>query len=155
MIAVPGHHDPASLGKRIRSAQRITRPLILDVIDNACWRFPSFGQTERIARVAQLINAEAWADAALALLELELPRWQVRRMVYDGGEWYCALSRKRELPDWLDDSIEARHPDLALALLSALAEAQTLTEDSNRPSVPPVRQTPELLYEPLICDDFS
>ena len=28
-------------------------------------------------------------------------QWQVRRIVYDAGEWHCALSRQRELPDWV------------------------------------------------------
>jgi len=41
----------------------------------------------------------------LALIDLELPPWQVRRIAYDEGEWHCALSRQRELPDWLDQSI--------------------------------------------------
>ena len=40
----------------------------------------------------------AWTEAALALIDLELPQWQVRRIAYDEGEWYCALSRAREFP---------------------------------------------------------
>jgi hypothetical protein len=128
---------------------------MLDVIDTACRRFPSLGQTERTARVSRLIDAEAWTDAALALLALELPLWQVRRIAYDDGEWYCALSRERELPDWLDSSVEARHSDLALALLSAFAEVQASTAEATRPSVPSVRQANNPLYEPVSCDHFG
>jgi len=97
----------------------MTRPLMLDIIDQACRRFPSRGRSERSARIMRLVDAEAWTDAALALIEFELPLWQVRRIAYDEGEWHCALSRERELPDWLDAAVEARHADLALALLSA------------------------------------
>ena len=115
MTAALRHLDPPSLSQRLRAAPAMTRPLMLDIIDNACRRLPSLGQSERTARLMRLIDAEAWADAALALMELELPLWQVRRIAYDEGEWHCALSRQRELPDWLDGSIEAQHSDLALA----------------------------------------
>jgi len=155
MSAAAYHYDPASLSQRLGSAHAVTRPLILDVIDKACRRFPSLGQSERSARLTRLIDAEAWADAALALIELELPLWQVRRIAYDDGEWHCALSRERELPDWLDSSVEAHHSDLALALLSAFAEAQLLTSEASRPSVPSVRQAMNPLYEPVGCDHFS
>ena len=155
MIAGSRQHDLASLGARLHSAQAVTRPLMQDIIDKSCQRLLSLGQSERTARLAQLIDAGAWADTALALLELELPLWRVRRIIYDDGEWYCSLSRERELPDWLDASIEARHSDLALALLSAFAEAQTRATEASRPSPPPIRQTPDLLCEPLICDDFG
>jgi hypothetical protein len=103
----------------------------------------------------RLIDAEAWADAALALIELELPLWQVRRIAYDEGEWHCALSRERELPDWLDAAVEARHADLALALLSAFVEVRALAVDVSRPSVPSVRPVPDPLYEPVACDNFG
>ncbi|GLR85078.1 hypothetical protein [Bradyrhizobium iriomotense] len=155
MSSVLQNFDPLALGEQLRSAHAVTRPLMLDVIDKACRRFPSLGQSERTARLTRLIDAEAWADAALALLELELPLWQVRRIAYDEGEWYCALSRERELPDWLESSVEGRHSDLALALLSAFAEVQALTAKATRPSVPSVRQTASPLYEPVNCDHFG
>ncbi|MGY8677627.1 hypothetical protein Q2941_07390 [Bradyrhizobium sp. UFLA05-153] len=155
MSSVLQNFDPVSLGERLRSAHTVTRPLMLDLIDKACRRFPSLGQSERTARLTRLIDADAWTDAALVLLELELPLWQVRRIAYDEGEWYCALSRERELPDWLESSVEGRHSDLALALLSAFAEAQVLTAEASRPSVPSVQQTAGQLYEPVNCDHFG
>src|SRR5450759_5634190 len=103
------HHHAVELTDRLRDAHAVTAELISEVIGETCRRFPSMGQTEKIARIERLIGSEAWTDAALALLDLELPLWQVRRIAYDEGEWYCALSRGRELPDWLDRSIEARH----------------------------------------------
>jgi hypothetical protein len=133
----------------------MTPPLMHDVIDHACRRIPSLGDSERTTRITRLIDVEAWADAALALIELELPLWQVRRIAYDEGEWHCALSRERELPDWLDTAVEARHADLALALLSAFVEVRALAVDVSRPSVPSVRPAPDPLYEPIGCDNFG
>ena len=103
------HLDPGELSDRLRAAPAVTAELMSEVIVEACRRFPSVGQTEKTARIERLIQSDAWTDAALALIDLELPLWQVRRIAYDEGEWYCALSRERELPDWLDRSIEARH----------------------------------------------
>ena len=123
---------------RLRHADHVTAKLISSVIEAACRRFPSAGQSERTARIERLIAAEAWTDAAFALIELELPQWQARRIAYDEGEWHCALSRQRELPDWLDQSVEARHADLALAILSAFVEVQlflichAIRKDHNR-----------------------
>jgi hypothetical protein len=128
---------------------------MLDIIDNACRRFPSLGQSQRTSRLMRLIDAEAWADAALTLMELELPLWQVRRIAYDEGEWHCALSRERELPDWLDAAVEARHADLALALLSAFVEAQALAVELSRPSVPIVRPALDPFYQPIGCENFN
>jgi len=133
----------------------MTPPLMHDVIDHACRRIPSLGDSEPTTRIMRLIDVEAWADAALALIELELPLWQVRRIAYDEGEWHCALSRERELPDWLDTAVEARHADLALALLSAFVEVRALAVDVSRPSVPSVRPAPDPLYEPIGCDNFG
>jgi hypothetical protein len=155
MSVVSDHFDPATLSDRLRNANVVTRELISEVVDKACRRFPSFGQNERTSRLTRLIDAEAWSDAALALLELELPLWQVRRIAYDEGEWYCALSRERELPDWLDASVEARHENLALALLTAFAEVQALTAAATRPSVPSVPRAPGPLYQPISCDNFG
>jgi hypothetical protein len=154
MTAALRHDDPPSLSARLRRAQTMTRPLMLDIV-HACRRFASLGGNERTTRVMRLIEAEAWADAALALMELELPMWQVRRIAYDEGEWHCALSRVRELPDWLDAAVEAHHADLALALLSAFIEVQALAVETSRPSVPTVRPALDSLYEPVACENFS
>jgi hypothetical protein len=149
------HHDPRELGDLLRDAHAVTAELMSEVIGESCRRFPSMGQAAKSARIEQLIESEAWTDAALALIDLELPLWQVRRVAYDEGEWYCALSRERELPDWLDSSIEARHPDLALAILSAFVEAQRINAPSSRTSVPAVTRDTSPLYEPVCCDNFG
>ncbi len=140
---------------RLRDARVVTAEFLSDVIGKACRRFPSMGQTAKTARIERLIQAEAWTDAALALIDLELPLWQVRRIAYDDGEWHCALSRQRELPDWLDQSIEARHADLPLAILSAFVNAQRVSTPSIRTSVPTVPREANPLHEPVCCDNFA
>jgi hypothetical protein len=133
----------------------VTAELIAEVIDETCRRFPPVGQTEKTARIERLIGSEAWTDAALALIDLELPQWQVRRIAYDEGEWYCALSRERELPDWLDRSIEARHANLPLAILSAFVDAHRISTPKSRTSVSIVPRDANPLYEPVCCDNFA
>jgi hypothetical protein len=147
-------HETREPGYRLRDANAMTAELMSTVIDEACRRFPSMGQSEKSARIERLIKSEAWADAALALIDLELPLWQVRRIAYDEGEWYCALSRERELPDWLDRSIEVRHVDLPLAILGALVEAQRISAPSSKTSVPAVSRDANPLYEPVCSDNF-
>jgi hypothetical protein len=155
MTLLSKHRDSGELDDRLRNAHAVTSELILEVIGEACRRFPSAGQAEKTARIERLIQTGAWTDAALALIDLELPLWQVRRIAYDEGEWYCALSRERELPDWLDRSVEARHADLALAMLSAFVDAQRIASPASITSVPAVPRDANPLYEPVCCDNFG
>jgi hypothetical protein len=148
-------HDPGELNDRLRKAQAVTAELLSDIIGETCRRFPSMGQSGKSVRIERLIESGAWTDAVLALIDLELPLWQVRRIVYDEGEWHCALSRERELPEWLDRAIETRHTDLALAILSAFVEAGRVTAPSIRSSVPAAPRDANPLYQPLCCDNFA
>jgi hypothetical protein len=113
------------------------------------------GQPKRTAQVERLIASEAWTDAVLALFAVELPQWKVRRIAYDEGEWHCALSRERELPDWLDQSIEAHHPDLALAMLCAFVDARLAGLPSSQTSVLAVPYDANASCAPLCCDNFN
>jgi hypothetical protein len=149
------HHHSGELSDRLRDVHAVTGELIAEVVDETCRRFPPIRRTEKTARIEQLIGSGAWTDAALALIDLELPQWQVRRIAYDEGEWYCALSRERELPDWLDRSIEAHHANLPLAILSAFVDAQRINTPKNRTSVPIVPRDANPLYEPVCCDNFA
>ncbi len=149
-----GHHDVGALSDRLRGAYRVTPELFSEVTGAMCRCLPAIGRTAAAARIEKLVEAQAWADATLALIELELPQWQLRRIAYDGGAWHCALSRARELPDWLDQSVEASHPDLALAILSALIETKDVAAPSGRPSVPSASGKPRSYYVPVCCDNF-
>jgi hypothetical protein len=155
MSMLPEPCDPRELGDRLQHADTVTTGLMTEIIGETCQRFPSVGQTAKTARIERLIGSQAWTDAALALIDLELPQWQLRRIAYDEGEWHCALSRQRELPEWLDQSVEARHADLALALLSAFVEARRIAAPSSQTSVPAVPQDTNALYTPVCCDNFA
>ncbi len=146
MLLFPERHD--GLPDRLHDAPAVTADLISEVIGKPSRRLA--------ARIERLIDSGAWTDAALALIELELPHWQLRRLAYDDGEWHCALSRQRELPEWLDDrSIESHHADLPLAILSAFVEAQNKSASPGKTSVPAVQYAANPLYEPVSCDNFA
>src|ERR1700754_2169378 len=146
MLLLSEHRD--GLDARLRDAPAVTADLIADVIGKPSRRLP--------VRIERLIDSGAWTDAALALLELELPHWQLRRLAYDDGEWHCALSRERGLPEWPDDrSIKSHHADLALAILSAFVQAQRKSALPGRTSVPAVSRAASPLYEPANCDNFG
>lgn len=155
MLLLPEHQIPAELGERLRNTNAVTADIMSDVIRQTCRRFPSLGQSEKSSRVERLLESGAWTDAALALIELELPLWQLRRIAYDEGEWHCALSSQRELPEWLDSAIETRHADLALAMLSALVEARRIAAPEIQTSVPAVPQNANPMCEPLLCENFG
>jgi hypothetical protein len=155
MLHVREFHDLGELNARLRDAGAADAALVNEAISAACRRYPSLGQTGKTKRVEQLIRSAAWTDVALALIDLELPMWQLRRLAYDEGEWYCALSRERELPDWLDQSIEAHHADLSLAILSAFVEAQRVSAPESRTSVPDARPYTRDLYATLPVDNFG
>jgi hypothetical protein len=128
--------------------------LVRDVTELVCRRHSHPGRAGTVARIERLIADQAWAEIALALIGLELPQWQLRRLAYDGGEWHCALSRRREVPEWLDEAAEASHPDLPGALLAALLEAKRIVQPLGRPSVPAAPHE-TASFVPLSCDNFA
>ncbi|WP_198026401.1 hypothetical protein [Bradyrhizobium sp. ARR65] len=149
------HSDPLAICDRLRNATIVTPGLMMEIVEAACRRLPAGRQTTNPARIRGLIDAHAWTDAALALVDLELPSWRIRRIAYDAGDWYCALSRQRELPDWLDQSIESRHADLAIAILSALVEAQITEKQPSGPGVPAALRNMSSDHISLCCENFA
>ena len=147
--------DLNQLDARLCSAPTLTVEPMSDVVAASCPRLALLQHTERAARAEQLIQQGAWTDAAFALLALELPQWQLRRLVYDDGEWHCALSSQREMPEWLDQSIEARHADLPIAILRAIISARRVSVPSTRSSVPTAPRAASDLYEPVCSDNFA
>jgi hypothetical protein len=140
--------------QELHRAQTITPGLMADVIARACFRFQSHRGTVK-ARVIRLIESGAFADAALALLELELPQWRLRRLIREDDEWHCSVSKQPGLPAELDEMVEANHESLPLAILSAFVEARrhSLTAGEGRPkSVPEVRPTQGYA---ICCDNFA
>jgi hypothetical protein len=147
--------QPVDLADLLRDTYTVTADFISDIILQACRRCAAKGPAGKTGRVQQLIKSGAWTDAALALIDLELPQWQVRRLVYDNGEWHAALSHQRELPDWLDEAVEGHHADLVLAILSAFLEARRQDAPSTRPNVPAAPLRVSSLYEPVLVDNFA
>jgi len=149
MLFYPKYEEQLGvLEKRLRRAHALTPDLMSDVIMKACT------QPTHQARVNQLIEAGAWADATLAMVELELPSWNLRRLVREDGEWLCSLSKQPNLPLALDDTAEARHQVLPLAILGAFLEARLKTEAMCETSqaVPQVRPTSGYA---VCCDNFT
>jgi hypothetical protein len=86
-----------ALEERVRRIHAVTPRLLLDVIAGVCVRSAVRNGPAK-ARIDRLIEAGAFTEATLALIELELPQWQLRRLIYEDGEWLCCLSRQPALP---------------------------------------------------------
>jgi hypothetical protein len=143
------------LGDELRGAPTPGLDLFAKIIASACTRIPVLSKPGKATKIGQLIEIGAWTEAALALIELELPAWKLRRLVYEDGEWLCSLSRHPNLPVAIDDGIvDAAHEVLPLAILRAFVEVRRMrgVTDETVPVVPQLRQ----VSEPAICcDNFA
>jgi hypothetical protein len=140
----------------LRLTPALTPSLVSRVVTGACRRLPGMARTGRTVRFDRMLHAEAWIDAVLCLIELELPAWRPRRLIYDGGEWVCSLSRHPEVPFAFDDTADGRHETPAVAILLSFVEAKRLlatTERAGAPSVPQVARTPAAHI--FCCDNFG
>ncbi len=108
--------------EQLHCATVVTSGLLSDVMEIACVRFDALGSAAKV-KVKWLIEAGAWTDATIALLELELPQWKLRRLINDEGKWLCSLSKQPEIPLGFDRVAKASHECLPLAILIALVEA--------------------------------
>jgi hypothetical protein len=117
--------DRERLTAELARAQHCAPALFWRVVQ-ARARSAMLADSAQMTAIRRLVEAAAWTDAALALVELEPQFLTVRRLQLDGGAWHCVLSQHRELPDWLDDAKEGCHPDLPLAILSALVQAPSV-----------------------------
>jgi hypothetical protein len=142
------------LDEELRIASQPARALLAKIIGSVCSRIPILSKTGKTHRLDRLIEAEAWTECALALIELELPAWKLRRLAYEGGEWFCSLSRQPHLPTELDDPVDASHEVLPLAIFRAFIEARRRTEIAG-PRTPAVPQLWSQGAEPFCCDNFS
>jgi hypothetical protein len=150
------------LQNQLRRAQGVTADLMSKVVAGACTRVSMPSCAGGAARINRLIESEAWTEAALALVELELPQWRLHRLVYEQGGWLCSLSKQWNLRVWLSDCAEARHQSLPLAILSALIEARQCSELESEPpsmraagSVPQCGPESSLPLATMCCDNFA
>ncbi len=130
----------------------ITLDRASDIIGAACMR-PARDRKGKAARLQDLVEAKAWTEAALALVEIELPGWTVRRLVREEGKWLCSLSRQANLPAWLDETVEARDEALPLAILGALLEVRSQAGSAERSTLVP--QVRPVAGQIAVCDNFA
>jgi len=139
--------------EQLRLAPAATSDLFSNIVADACPRLSRTEQSAKAAHTRWLSETGAWTDAALRLVELELPEWTVRRLIRDDSAWICSLSRHCEVPIEFDDTAEAVHESLPLAILTAFVEAQCRQLAT---SGPPRRTVPTVAQGPLVrCDDFA
>jgi len=138
---------------KLGRAQAVTPALMAGMLALAEVRRSAPARRDQADRIRHWIRAEAWADAALALLEFGLPQWKLRCITYEDGEWFCSLGRRWPLPTWLDDLVTVSHPLLPLAILTAFVEACAVTSSSTEAArtVPSIQPS---AYEPVCCDNF-
>lgn len=149
----PGDHKSRPTEDWRIQVPTLTADLCGDVLTTSCHHLRMAEHTEQTTQLNRLVEAGARIDAALALIAMELPQWRLRRLIYDGGEWHCALSSHREMPEWLDPSIESHHPDMATAVLDALREvirtnaSPHLTKASSQ-----MKRSDN--FEPVACENY-
>jgi hypothetical protein len=151
------HPNDEAAGDRlletVRLAEAVTPALMSEIVSDACARLPLLNKGGKAAaRIAELIQSSSWIDAALALVEIELPGWKLRRLAYDDGEWHCSLTKQPNLPVEIDDAIDARHEVLPLAILSALLDARRNSVARKFKTVPQVQPA---LANVVCCDNFA
>lgn len=116
----PNSAEPlAALREHLRRCRMNAVPAVGDLIA-ATYALVGSQRPAAKARVAHLVESGAFTDATLALLELEFPRWKLRRLIYDADEWHCALSQRPPMPFAFEDMAEESHPILTLAIVCAL-----------------------------------
>jgi len=140
------------LDEAVRVAPKPTPELLSQIIAGARRRIPVLRLSA--AAIGRLIKLGAWVDAALALIELELPGWKLRRLICEDGEWFCSLSRQPNLPPTLDDTADGTHVVMSLAILQAILEARRKMAFAVRPAatVPAIDPAPATL---ICCDNFA
>jgi hypothetical protein len=148
-----GQTDFDELDVALRSASALSARLFRKVLQR-CTRFESLRQLGKATVVDELAEVDAWIDATVQLVELELPAWTIRRLVREGDDWLCTLSRRPHLPIALDDSVEGVHTALPLAILRALVDARRRLSAEARPAlpIPEIRPASGI---PVCCDNFG
>jgi hypothetical protein len=135
---------------RANRSRAVTLELLTEAVANACMRFHAHGHATKTA-FNQLIACGAWTDAVLLLLQLELPLWKLRRIIYEDGEWHCFLSKQPQFPLEFDEGAEGAHEVLPLAILIAFIKARGAVPSAVT-AVPRVKVQPQCT---VCCDNFT
>jgi hypothetical protein len=155
MLFNPVHEDHLDrLNTRLRLAPQVTSNLFSGVMA-ICTRIAVLAKAGKTGRLNGLIRAEAWTDAALTLIALEMRNWKLRRLEYEDGEWVCSLSTQPNMPLAIDDTADARHEVLALAILGAFLDARgknSEVRETRSLTVPRLRPASGVA---MCCDNFA
>ena len=140
------------LDSKLRCAHVLTVALFRQVVESAGDRLSIIRRAGKTTHIERLLEAGACTDAALALIEIEMPNWRIRQLVYENAEWFCSLSRRPSVPIELDETAQAGHAVLSLALLRALLEARRISRAE--PIFAPVH-IPSGSNQWICCDNFA
>jgi hypothetical protein len=113
------------LDEELRLAREPAHAHFTRLKTSACPRLLALGKSAAVDRLERLVAEAAWTEAAIDLIELEIPRWTLRRVVHENCEWHCSLSRQPNSSLELDDMAQASHEVLPLAVLRAFFAART------------------------------
>lgn len=140
----------STLAATLREANRCTEDVLNQAIGCACTRFQNLRARSDFDRK---VKSGAFVDAVLTLIELEMPAWSLRRVAIEDGVWFCSLSRQPNLPIEIDDSADACHRNLPLAILAAFVEVRlATTENVSTATTPHLRPQ---IQSAICCDNFA
>jgi hypothetical protein len=148
-------NDFDRLERQVRKVAAPNATLIHNVLSNTCTRIQILERAGKSNNIERLIAAGAWCDVVCALIELEIPAWSIRRLVHEDGEWLCSLTREPNLPSTLDDTADASHESLPLAILCAFLEVQRKLAGLRDTCTSPVPQIRSGAGRSICCDNFS
>lgn len=141
----------SALALRMERATEISPDLLWEFVAS-CDRLRLLQSLGKALRFDALVAGGAFTEAALELVAIEAPQWSVQRLCRDNGEWFCALSRHPDTPEWLDEAAEASHRSLPLAILGALVEARA--RHNAAPAQEPLTSGHPRGGVPSDCDDY-
>jgi len=148
------------LADSLRRADQPAPDIISAVTQGARTRLPLLNRTGAHAlQVDRLVDVSAWTDLAIAIVAIELPGWKIRRLLYEDGAWTCSLSKQVNLPLGWDDTVDASHQNLPLAILSAFVEvrrrdAERTAEARTVPQVETMK-TDATKGDAVCCENFA
>ena len=139
----------------LHHASTPSEALFREVATACCQRLPTLDRAGKARPIVEFVSAGAWIDATLAIIESKLPRWTLRRLLYEDGEWRCSLSLQPDLPIEFDDTADACHAALPLAVLAAFVEGCRRAECATRLAVSKPDQRAAKSGIAMCCDNFA
>lgn len=146
----------AALRDQVSRAEAAASGLFLVALDLMAQQCAAPGRGAQVQGVRELVRAQAWTDAALALIGFDRAR-ALRRLVHDDGAWHCRIGSPWPVPEWLDDGAEFSHAQLPLAILGAALEAVARGRPVAAPAtaVPASPRERSEAFTSACCDNYA